>query len=147
MQGGDISNQTTPRLLIEFENLIGHPPARKGLAAVKRTLGQWHRLALEWDLDDLVVKVMWDLSWRLHQTLEVITTQGPDFATALEERLDAEQVPASRVWAYQPRVLARRLASMPYVAAVYTTDPHHALLYGSRGRLITTDNLLQMGRF
>lgn len=149
MEKGDLGNEVVPRLLIEFEGLLAHlvvqEPEPPGF--MSRMLGRRPEPVSTWDLDDLVVKVMWDLTYRFHQELDVITKQGQDFARELAERLDVEQVPARRVWAYEPRRLARQLAAMPYVAAVYTGELEHAMLYGSRGRLITPANVLQMGRF
>ncbi|MGW0060337.1 hypothetical protein ACWDTT_10465 [Streptosporangium sandarakinum] len=152
MQHGDISAEVAPRLLIEFEDLLARPreedpdPVR-----YKRWLPQRFQKTdpvRAWDLNDLVVKVMWDLTWRFGLELDVITVSGSDEdAHALAERLDAEQVPARRVWAADPRMLARRLVAMPHVTSVATASPERCAMYGRWGRLITPANVTQMGRF
>ncbi|GAA2322127.1 hypothetical protein GCM10010149_89080 [Nonomuraea roseoviolacea subsp. roseoviolacea] len=148
MEKGDISSETNPRLLIEFEDLLGHPFAgdqRKSWFS--RKVRKPAPNVSEWDIDDLVAKVIIDRSYRMHLEIDVITQGSAEFAVQLAERLDNEQIPARRVWSYQPRVLARRLISMPYVAAVYTPSREHALLYGSKGRLVTPENVVQIGNF
>ncbi|MFI6495915.1 hypothetical protein [Nonomuraea typhae] len=149
MQKGDISSEIVPRILIEFEGLLAHPqeqvPEPGGF--LDRVFVRVKKPKIAWDLDDLVVKVMWDLTWRFSQEIDVITKQGEVFARDLADRLEVEQVPARRIWDYQPRRLARQLASMPYIAAVYTGEREHAMLYGSRGRLVTPATITQIGRF
>lgn len=149
MKNGDISNEVVPRLLIEFEDLIAHLPeaTNRRWAIRPRQNGKRSAQVEAWEIDDLVVKVMWDLTWRARQQLEVITIQGEDFALRLANRLDVEQVPAQRVWHADPRMLARRLVAMPYVSAVYTGSPERAALYGKWGRLVSPDNVQSMGRF
>ncbi|MDP9870448.1 hypothetical protein [Streptosporangium brasiliense] len=147
MKNGDISNEVSPRLLIEFEGLLGAKLTSRRMYLVARRLRRWEQAADLWDLDDLVIKVIIDLTWRLHQEIDVVTTGPREFARALGDRLDNEQVPVRRVWTYDPRYLARRLISMPYVTAVYTPDPKHALMYGSRGRVITPETITQIGRY
>jgi len=148
MQGGDISNEIFPRILIEFEDLIAHKPEEEPR---KWRLGtRARRLRDEvyaWEINDLVVKVMWRMVFHFRHEIDVITLQGEEFAELLAERLDEEQVPANRVWATEPRKLARRLAAMPYVAAIYTGSPERAAIYGQRGRLVTADNVTLMGQF
>ncbi|MEV4454380.1 hypothetical protein [Microbispora sp. NPDC049633] len=144
MEHGDIDNSIAPKVLVEFEDLIAHQNQH---FPKPRMLRRRRATVSDWDLDDLVVKVMWHMVWNLHLQIEVITSQGEEFAGQLAGWLDAEDVPAQRVWAYEPRALARRLATMPYVSVIYTGRADHAALYGRWGRLVTAANVQQMGRF
>jgi|GEM_PF-4848041 len=151
MERGDISNQLYPRLLVEWENLLGIPPHHvkfwKDPYRVRRKFGLGKDPLSRWQLNELVATAITNRSWLDNQEYEVITLGPPDFAEALAEYLDRKSVPIRRVWSYEPDVLGRQLITMPYVAAVYTTNPQHALKYGRWGRLVTPENVRQIGYF
>ncbi|MEV4576006.1 hypothetical protein AB0K16_22440 [Nonomuraea jabiensis] len=133
--------------MIEFEGLLGHPPANSIKAGLWRKTGMWKSLVDLWELDELVAKVIVDRSDRLGQMIDIITTQPAEFAEALEERLENEDITVRRVWSFEPRKLARRVEFMRHVAAVYTTSPHRALLYGKKGRHVIPENITKIGLF
>lgn len=136
MQNGDISNEVSPRLVLVYEGLLGllpTPRARAGEALARKT-HQWKRAAKAYEINEPLARVIWDTVWRYRYSVDVITYLGEDFADAVEARLDDEGLPVGRVWADSPQRLARRLALMPDVAAVYDNENH--LIYGSKGRTL-----------
>jgi hypothetical protein len=136
MQGGDISNEVSPRLVLVYEGLLGLLPTPRARAgeSLARKARQWKRAVKAYEINEPLARVIWDTVWRYRYSVDVITYLGEDFAEAVEWRLDVEGLPVGRVWADNPQRLARRLALMPDVAAVY--DNEHHLIYGSKGRML-----------
>lgn len=137
MQGGDISSEVSPRLVIAFEGMLGILPDRSAAFAaekIARRMRQWKRAVRTYEINEPLAHVIWDTAWRYKYMVDVVTYLGEDFAEALTERLDTEGLPIGRVWADQPHLLARRLAHMPDVAAIFDNTNH--LMYGSKGRLL-----------
>lgn len=139
MKGGDISNDVTPRLLVVFEGLLGtkdfpeeDKPKRRGLFR-KKTEGE---NIDDWTFNDKVVRAVWDMVWRHKYSVDVVTFLGEEFALALTDRFDEEGIPIGKVTATQPHFLARKLAYMPDVAAVYDADQSRRFTYGSKGYLV-----------
>lgn len=140
MEGGDISNAVAPRVLFVFEGLIGRPPVGNQAikAKVSRKLHRWTNVVDAWDLDETMVKQMWDLVWRRNVQFDVVTfLYEESFAVALWKRLDGLGLPVSRVlWFDSPQHLARSLVYMPDVRTVFTADRSNAMAYGKVGRLV-----------
>jgi hypothetical protein len=136
MQGGDISNEVSPRLVVVFEGLLGNLPTSRTRAgeAVARRAHQWKRAVKAYEINEPLAHVIWDTVWRHRYSVDVITYLGDEFAEALEWRLDIEGLPIGRIWADEPKKLARRLAHMPDVAAIFDNENH--LIYGSKGRML-----------
>lgn len=140
MQGGDISNEVSPRLVVVFEGLLGVLPDRKErrVETVVRKFGrraqQQKRAVSAYEINEPLARVIWDTVWRYRYSVDVVTYLGAEFAEALTERLDVEGLPIGRVWADEPHKLARRIAHMPDVAAIYDNENH--LMYGGKGRIL-----------
>jgi hypothetical protein len=141
MQGGDISNEVVPRLVVAFEGMLGvlpEKPENYVTELVARKFGrrarQAKRIVDAYDINDALARVIWDTTWRHRYTVDVVTYLGEDAVEALEARLDVEGLPIGRVWATTPERLSRRLPYMPDVAAVFDNENH--LLYGSKGRML-----------
>lgn len=146
MQGGDISNEVTPRLLVVFEGLIGVlPPQAARREAIARKMHQWSYAVSYWEIHEGIGKAIWDQVWRFHRHIDVVTFLGKGFAEALEARLDDEQLPTGRVLSTTPDRLARQIASMPDVAAVYDPEPTRRFRYGGKGRHIAPDQFSYLG--
>jgi PHP family Zn ribbon phosphoesterase len=146
MQNGDISNEIKPRILVEFEDLLGNPVEEK--RRIFRTNRKKTPHIDNWALNDQVARVINHMVYHLRQNVEVITSHDYEFADELKRRLDQRRVWAQDAWSYKPEALARELAFMPYVAALYTANPQHMMLYGpSKARLVTPENFQQMGQF
>jgi hypothetical protein len=141
MQGGDISNEVVPRLVIAYEGMLGllpEKPDKYVTELVARKFGRRARMAQRtvdaYEINDALARVIWDTTWRHRYTVDVVTYLGEDAVAPLEARLDVEGLPIGRVWATTPDRLARRLPYMPDVAAVF--DNEHHLIYGSKGRML-----------
>lgn len=150
MLHGDISNVVSPRLLLVFEGLVGHVPPKASTVRAERLARKMHRwksAVSYWEIDDLVAKVLADLYWRKDQTLHVVTWIGPEFAEALGERLDDENLPVSRTFHTTPERLARSIAYQHDIAAIYDPDPNHQFTFGGKGRIVTQSNLTSIGLF
>lgn len=149
MEGGDISNLVVPRLVIVFENLLGLLPTKadEAKAAAYIRFGRWNRAARVFQINEALAARIWDVTWRLNYSVDVLTYVSPDFATAVAKRIDKEDLPVGNVWFDEPHLLARRLAYMPQVAAIYDPDPAHQFTYGSKGRIVSPVNPNLIGAF
>jgi hypothetical protein len=140
MEKGDISNEVSPRLVIVWEGLLALPPQkedggfRQWLTA--RQAGKTARMINAFDLNEEMAKHVWDMVWRRRFTIDCVTFLGDQYVDAIEKWIDKHDLPIARVTCDTPQTLARRLAYMPAVAAVYDPEPSRALTYGGKGRLM-----------
>jgi len=139
MQGGDISNEISPRLLIVWENLLGLLPTKADEAKASTYLRfkRYSRAVDVFTLNAALADRIWDVTWRFKYSVDVITWLGPEFADALRGRLDHEDLPIGHITAEDPQQFARRLAYLQHVAAIYDPDPSHRFTFGARGRIIS----------
>jgi hypothetical protein len=151
VQGGDISNEVSPRLVVVFENLLGLLPTKAHEAKVSTYLKfkRYQRAVNVFELNELLARRIWDVTWRLKFSVDVVTYVGDEFAEAVRERIDREDLPIGHVWHKTPQVLARELAYMPHVAAIYDPNPSHQFTFGSKGRIISPHDpsMNLIGRF
>lgn len=147
MLNGDLSNVVVPRLVLVFEGALGFlPPDRVEQYNKLGSAGHWDQAARCWDLNELMMRKIWDVVWRQSFQLEVVTYAGPqNLAESLQERFDEENLPVSRTLASTPDRMARRLAYAPDIAVVYDSNAEHAFTYGGKGRYLTSVHML--GRF
>lgn len=141
MQGGDISNEVVPRLVLAFEGTLGIPREKKpenrfvgGFRQFGRRKALAEHAVADFDINEPLARVVWDTVWRYGYAIDVVTYLGEDFARALEARLDEENLPISSVWADEPHKLARSIAYRPDIACIYDNTNH--LFYGSKGRFL-----------
>lgn len=140
MDKGDISNEVSPRLVVVFEGMLGILPERSGAGLLTQVRkfrskqGQAKRAVSDYEINEPLGAVIWDTVWRFRYSVDVVTYLGEDFAEALTERLDFEGLPIGRVWADDPMRLARRIAHMPDLAAIYDNENH--LMFGGKGRTL-----------
>lgn len=136
MEGGDISNEFPPRILLVFEGLIGLLPGKKAEAqfAVYRRTRRYTKAAGLFELNEPVARRIWELTWRFRRAVDAVTFLGEEFVAPIQQRMDDEQLPIGHLVATQPHLLARELAYRPDIVAVYDPDPNHAFTYGSKGR-------------
>lgn len=145
MKDGDISSEVAPRILVVFEGIIGslHPKKEKQyLRAVRRS--RWDEAISCWELNEHSLRVIWDLTYRRAQAVDVVTFVSQQFADVLAARLDEEDMPVHRVWFSTPPRLARMLAYMPDVTAVYDADESHVFTYGAKGHVLSDPAQLGM---
>jgi hypothetical protein len=141
MERGNISNEVSPRLVIAFEGMLGllpDKPDSRVVELMRRQFGsksaQVKRAINSYTINEQLAHVIWDTTWRYKYSVDVVTYLGEEFAEALTERLDTEGLPIGRVWADDPKKLARRIAHMPDVAAIFDNENH--LMFGSKGRTL-----------
>ncbi|WP_188187600.1 hypothetical protein [Nonomuraea sp. SYSU D8015] len=145
MQGGDLSSEVLPTVLVVFETVIATPPA----AGPTR---RWRKAkppaadAFAWD--QTAEAALWRLTLRADVNVELVTFMGEEVASSIREVLRTQNFPARTAWAADsPEALARQLAYMPYVSAVYDGDPVRQFTYGNRTRIVTSHNKQFLGAF
>lgn len=140
MQNGDLSNQVSARILLVFEGALGFciDDKKYQKAATRKN---WERAAEYWELNELMMRrILW-LFYKKDVHTEVVTfldTPAGGFVDELAGRLDASDLPIHRVWATTPEHLGRQIAYMPDLACVYDPEPERWLMYGSKGRFLTS---------
>ena len=143
MKDGDLDNVTVPRIILVFEGAVGFLPDSNQKAYDKAVLKQrWDEAISCWELNELMLRKIWDLTFRKSVTVEIVTFISQPFADVLAARLDEEDMPVRRVWFSTPGRLSRMLAHMVDVTTVYDPDESHVFTYGSKGRVITDVNQL-----
>lgn len=143
MLGGDISNEIAPRIILIFEGLVARLPDRAAAAKEQwycRTR-RWKKAVRMWEIEEITSKRMWDYSWRQHIQIDIVTYKPEEFADALGEYLDQASLPYGHLWSATPTQMARAMASLVNVIAVFDPNPAHANLYGPRGRIITNPHV------
>lgn len=146
MYKGDLSNKMMPRLILVFEGAVGVVPEDKKREYAKACQKKkWWDAIRCYDLNDMMLAKILDLHWRRDINVSVVTWLSQDAALAIEERMDEEGIPIRGCFFSKPAKLARELAYMPEVMAIYDPDPDHVFTYGSKGVVITDVN--QLGRY
>ena len=143
---GDISNVVQPRVLLVFEGALGHINGRdieefNKLASYGLWAGAWGC----WSINELMAAKLWDVTRRQFIQVEVVTFVAPPeysepAAEGLEEMLELHSLPVSAVHAWTPKKLARELAYMPDIAAVYDANPETWAMFGRKGAALTNVN-------
>lgn len=144
MQKGDLSNEAPSRFYFVFEGLLGRQthPWSKTQEATYIALRQWKAAVGTWDLSEQMLAHVWDVTWRHHMSLDVVTFKPAGFALALEERFDREHLPIGSVVRFDsPNDLAKRMAYLPQVMTVFFGNPEWEFRFGSRGRLIRNNGV------
>lgn len=138
MQRGDISGDLVPRFVLVFEHLVGVVPGSLSMAAYLSWVRtkRWKRAVNEFEVNDALAKQMWHVTWHLHHQLEVVTFLHPDAVEPISNWIDVQDLPVHRVWYSDPNKLARKIATMPDLAAIFDPDPKHVLTFGRKGRII-----------
>lgn len=148
MQGNDISADVQPCLLVVFEGLLGIPPKQEeGRKTIRKTLRRLRKpdakaLLADYEINHLLLGQI----RRTPYPVEVVTFLGPEFAEAIEERLEALHALVRRVWATTPHELAKVHLLFPDVVAVYDPDFRRAhFTYGKLGRYLLPENAPRFG--
>jgi hypothetical protein len=139
VQRGDIDNELVPRLVLVFENLIGvvsgRPLSAQAFQTYVRTK-RWKRAVSYLAVNDPLAKQMWHVTWHLGYQLEAVTYLHEDAVQPISDWIDRNDLPVHRVWYSEPNKLARKIATMPDLAAIFDPDPAHTLTFGRKGRII-----------
>lgn len=140
MRGGDLGNTPVPRLVVVFENAVGYLPDRnrerwRELKAAR----DWDGLARLFELDQMMLRKITDLTYRYSVSVDVVTYSGPEpLAEALARLLDRENVPVRIVFSSTPQRMSRRTSFEPDIMAVYDANEAHAMVYGRKGVYLTS---------
>ena len=139
MKNGDLSSQPVARIVVVFENGIGclmdkdRPQWRK----LSRR-GKWDAVAALFELNHMMMRQIAWLSHKRSMSIDVVTYCGPQaFADALSRLFDREHLPVRIVFASTPARMARRTSFEPDIVGVYDANPEHALVYGSKGVVLS----------
>lgn len=152
MLGGDIDNTVVPRLVLVWEHLLGLLPDQRAEAKVRNRLRfkRWQSACDVFVINEPLAHRIWDVTWRMNYSVDLITFIGPEFAEVVAKRIESEDLPIGHVKYENETQLARKLAHMPYVAAIYTPNPQHQFTFGAKGRVVSPSDphsLDQIGRF
>lgn len=143
---GDISNVVQPRVLLVFEGALGHISGSDVEEFnIRASDGLWFEAWQVWTLNDLMAAKLWDVTRRQFIQVEVVTFVVPAEhseagAKGLEEFMELHNLPVSAVHAWTPKKLARELAYMPDIAAVYDPNPESWAMFGRKGVALTNVN-------
>jgi hypothetical protein len=142
VKGNDLSNELVPRFVLVFEHLVGVLPTatRSAQFNAYRTIRSWKRAVSMFQVNEMLARHMWHVSWHMHHQLEVVTYLHPDAVEYVTEWIDIAGLPVHRVWYAEPFKLARQIATMPDLAAIFDPDPAHQLTFGRKGRILDPAN-------
>lgn len=136
MENGDISNGVSARLLVVFEGTIATIEDR--LTEQKRAFylksHRWQRAASCWSVDMLTTKRFWDMTFRLSQTIDIVTYLDEREAEHIQVRLDQLGLPFGNFWATTLEELCREILPNPSVTTILDADPKRVFTYGGKGR-------------
>lgn len=138
MQGGDISGELVPRLVLVFEHLVGVIPNSRTRVAYEAFVRakRWKLAVNLLVVNEPLARQMWHVTWHLHHQLEVVTYLHENAVEPIQNWVDDKDLPVHRVWYTEPNKLARKIATMPDLAAIFDPDPRHQLTFGRKGRII-----------
>ena len=144
MDGGDISNEASPRLVFVWEGLLAQLPADAApLEARLLKKKKWTRALDLWSESEHMRHVLMDLTWRSHVSVDILCMHPRGFATVLRARLDEEGYPYGNLYNFGLMAFDRELAYMPNVQRVFHAFGRMPFLFGSRGQLIRpTDRVI-----
>lgn len=138
MLDNDISNEISPRFMFQWEGLIARyvepDPYRKILHSWPRKAGKATYQINQFEFDGRMVAHLWDIQWRSRYSIDIVSFLGDWAEEPIKRRLDDAHIPYANFIMTTPERLARELAYMPHIYAVYFGDPNLALTFGGRGR-------------
>lgn len=134
MQGGDISNEAPPRIIVVANELLLRWPEGVWVATYNRQFGRWRKLADRFIIDPQARAEMHDLTWRRSMRVDVVIIGFPDaFAERIHERFDRMNLAVANVYAVEnEQALVQMLAYMPEVLYVVHDNPEWTYTFGSK---------------
>lgn len=142
MKGNDLGNWVVPRDVLVWEGLLGLLPDPKvqALEARYRRRRKWDKAVACYEINELLARKIWDMSWRTGIRVDLITHLGYEFAEALKDRIDVEGIPFQQIWFETPAQLERRLSTLVDIRTIYHPDISRPFAYGGKGRVLSPDN-------
>lgn len=148
MLGNDISNEIAPRFMFQWEGLLARYIEPEGYDRLVHTLGRRNgKIAYQinqYEFDGKMVAHLWDIQWRSRYSIDIVSFLDPLAEDAIQKRLDDARIPYANLIMTTPDRLARELAYMPHIFAVYFADPKLSLTFGGRGRHVADTTVFQL---
>jgi hypothetical protein len=144
MQANDLSNASSPVVYVVWEGLIATTGDARRFGWYLRTHRPAKALAV-YETHTRAVVAMWQVMRRGAFRFGVVTFLPAPVAALLGERLDQDHVPYAELIATTPEEFSRRMAFMPWLAAVIDPDASRLLLYGSYGRHVPPEHAEMIG--
>jgi hypothetical protein len=137
MEGGDLSNEMAPRIIVIFNELIGGiPHSRNTRVELLRAARRWKAVAEAYDINLAIRAKLHDLTWRHGLRVDCVLLDHPKVAEAMEKRFNRMNLAIANVYAMDElKELVDRLPYMPEVVAVVFGNPEWLYAFGGRGRL------------
>lgn len=147
MKNNDLANIVVPHDVIVFEGLLGLLPDDRAVVAANKYLRRrkWTKALACYEINEMLARKIWHMTWYKSAEYDVLTYLGEDFAVALRERFDEENLPIRRVLADDPHMFARSLIFNPDVRTIYDPDPAHRFVFGDKGRVLFPDQYNLLG--
>lgn len=137
MKGGDISNRSSPRVVIVWENLIGQLPEQKyGKEARLVARKKWERALDLWVTNEQILHLVLDGWVRRDLNFDVLCTHPLGFAKHLNQRLEREGFPFGHMYNHSLMEFDQQLAYLPNVIAVFHGEENRPFLFGGRGQYL-----------
>lgn len=140
MEGGDISNEVSQKLVFVFDGLVGAIPQEDERVAKKlRKRGKWSQLARVYEVDTRMGAHLWDIVWRSPFSFDVVSFETDDEAwfEALERLLARANVPHSRLEVYAtPDEFAQHMVYAPNILRVFHAEPSWRFKFGNKGEYV-----------
>lgn len=143
MEKGNLSNVVQPRVLLVFEGALGHIAGSDTKEFnLMASEGAWRDAWDLWTINEGMAGKIWHVARNLFiQTTVVTFINDSDVAgLGLQDTLDTHGLPIAEVIATTPKRLARELAYMHDVAAIYDANPETWAMFGRKGRALQNIN-------
>jgi hypothetical protein len=144
MRRGELSNEILPRAYIVFEGLIGLLPNIKDRTAelLARKRKNWDLAASYYQLNIHTSQGIRDLYWRQRFRVDVVTFIHYNMVSPIRYKLDSRNLLFGDVVYFEtPATLAHEMVYDTSILAVLDPQPENILVYGSKGRLVTPDEI------
>jgi hypothetical protein len=138
MERGQLDNSYQRRFIWVWEGAVAHLPVERRAIQhrerIARRLHHWDQAVDYWRIHDLII-AQW---WTIHATLPVrndiaVTTREREFAMAVAEMCERENLPIRYVFSTEPHVLGHKLVHMPDVVNVFYGLPNQQFVFGPKG--------------
>lgn len=136
MERGELSGDIPKRCLVIWEQ--GLADLGNGTAeAWALRMHRYKRAVRAWDLNQHMVDRVWDFWSRYNLRCDlVVTSRPPEFTDAVEDFLEAYDVPIRHCLTLTIEELGRRLIRMPDVHVVIHRDPNLLWAFSDKGRMV-----------
>lgn len=138
MQGNDLGSGVQPRLILVFEGLIAFLPNKKAEVTYGASMRfhRWGRAVNQFVMNEHMEHRIYDVTYNKGYNVEALTFLGDPMADKIMEWIDEHYLPVGRVRSHSPDELAKKVAYMPDVAAIYHPFKDMTFKFGGKGRYL-----------